>query len=185
MLVPVAMGLGFAALIHAYGSTSAYNQKIGLVIKYDMHYAYLACVVIFRLTEFLNMLPTVYKARFMTPKSGNLRSNMYIYREHGSDKVVVLDDGPNTGKYNRANRSLHHYVENVVPLCMSTVLAAFCFPAPTLALVCAFALGRVWHQVAYTKGYGAHAPGFATSILASTTVEGLCLFVGLKGLAVL
>ena len=179
--IPVVIGYCIAYAIYTFGSTAAYAQKIALVVSYDMHYVYLAAFIISRLTVWLNNYPMLAKSRVMTAKSGNLRSNMYIFKEYNSDKTVVLDDGEETGKYNRANRSLHHYVENVPGLLVGMPLAGFCFPMAAVVLVSIFAVGRILHQSAYTKGYGAHAPGFMLAMLSAATMDGVILLVALKG----
>lgn len=179
--IPVLIGFAIAYAVYTYGGTEAYAKKIALVISNDMHYIYLAAFLISRLTVWLNNFPMIYKARVMTMKSGNLRSNMYIYKEYNSDKIVLLDDGEETGKYNRANRSLHHFTENVAGICCGMVLAGFCFPFPVLVCVCIFSAGRVIHQIGYTSGYGPHAAGFMLGMISGSAIDGMNLLVALKG----
>eukprot|EP00976_Prorocentrum_cordatum_P058613 1173217-Prorocentrum_minimum.AAC.1 len=59
-------------------------------------------------------------------------------------------------------------------LALGMVLAAFCFPFPTMVCICVFSLGRVLHQIGYSNsGYGAHAPGFMLAMVSNAAVEGL------------
>eukprot|EP00242_Pyramimonas_sp_CCMP2087_P003729 CAMPEP_0198212460 /NCGR_PEP_ID=MMETSP1445-20131203/26160_1 /TAXON_ID=36898 /ORGANISM="Pyramimonas sp., Strain CCMP2087" /LENGTH=219 /DNA_ID=CAMNT_0043886909 /DNA_START=132 /DNA_END=791 /DNA_ORIENTATION=+ len=181
-VIPVLIGSGIAFAIYTFGDTAAYTKKIALVTQFEMHYAYLAAFIFSRMVNFINVYPMIWKSRVMKMKSGNLRANMSIFREYNSDKVVVLDDGPDTGRYNRANRSLTHLTENGMGLCVGMLLACFCFPFPTLVLICAFAVGRLSHQIGYSNyGYGAHGAGFGIATVAAVTLDGLLLGVAMKG----
>ena len=153
------------------------------------------------MTRFINFYPATLKSAAMDGKpDGNMRANLYLFKvsketpkssmaplENLVPKKpvtyppVILEDEGAAGMYNRANRSLHHFVENVPGFIMIYALAAFVFPF--VAMVCAitFAVGRCLHQSGYTKGYGKHARGFALSILSTATLEGLVLVCVLKG----
>lgn len=156
----------------------------------DLHWAFLAAYVFTRLVGFVNMYPVIYKQQCMRAKSGNLRANPFVYklqRENGVEPgVVVLATADELGQYNRANRSLHHMVETMAPLAVGMYMCATVFPQLAFAYMCAFALGRVLHQVGYSspKGYGAHAQGFMLHMLANEAQAGSLLLVGLKGLGV-
>mmetsp|Transcript_27181 Transcript_27181/g.108823 ORF Transcript_27181/g.108823 Transcript_27181/m.108823 type:complete len:131 (-) Transcript_27181:947-1339(-) len=129
------------------------------------------------------MLPTMYKNGIMKLGSGNLRANPFVYKSVGDGAGghhVVFDDAGVVGKYNRANRSLHHMVENMGVLCAGLYMAAQVFPFPVFVTTCLFAAGRVMHSIGYTKGYGVHALGFLTSTTATATLEGLLAFVALN-----
>ena len=185
-VVPALIGLD---AIYSFGSTAKYDAKLAIVTEAEMYWVYLGAFVISRMVGFVNTYPMIFKSRVMRGKSGNLRANMYIFKLIGEQSskpnAVVLDEDGDAGVYNRANRSMHHMVENSPALGCVLVLSGFVFPFPACVLACAFALGRVVHQVGYTSGYGAHAPGFMLSMLA---MEGLCgqtLLVALKGLSVL
>ena len=132
-----------------------------------------------------------FKSRVMRQKSGNLRSNMYVFRQHGTNDdhpVVVLDNEGDIGKFNRANRSLHHFGENMGGFLVGMVLAGLVYPFHTLVATISFAVGRILHQIGYTQGgYGltGHAPGFIVASLASAAIEGLLLTVALKGMGMM
>ena len=124
--------------------------------------------------------------------SGNLRANMYVYRVSSPDHAdtstesagalgpVVLEEGGDVGKYNRANRSLHHYIENLPPFLLGMPLCAYVFPAATFVLTCLFAVGRVAHQLGYTRGYGGHGAGFGIALLCTCVQDGLLLTAALS-----
>lgn len=110
----------------------------------------------------------------------------HIGKDAAPNKVVLVEAGE-LGRYNRANRSLHHFVETSLGVVLCIALASSIFPAQTFGLTCLYALGRCAHQVGYSsaKGYGAHAIGFMASTLSSEALGGLLLFAGLKGCGVL
>jgi hypothetical protein len=182
-VITVAIGFGIAYGIYA-GDSKFYDTKLALIKSWDLQWAYLSAFLFFRVVSFLNTYQTSCKSRVMRGSDGNLRANMYIYKQiNGSGLPVVFDDGPDTGKYNRANRSLHHFTENMAPVCMAMILATLVFPKPTFVVMLFYCLGRMLHQVGYTqKGYGmqGHAPGFILQAFAMGTLEGMMLMVCIK-----
>ena len=118
--------------------------------------------------------------------SGNLRANMQIYKQYGTDAAkgyVLLETSGPVGSYNRANRSLTHLVENSIPVAMLILLSGGIFPFPTFVFTCVFGAGRVLHQVGYaTIGYGAHGPGFAAASTATFVLQMLCFLAADKSL---
>ena len=109
------------------------------------------------------------------------QANMYIYKTPAG-QPVLLDEGPEVGKYNRANRSLTHFTEWAAAMCVAFLMVAYCFPVPAFVLTIVYALGRVLHQIGYAaKGYGGHAKGFMLNSIANSTMEGFLLLVALKG----
>ena len=138
-------------------------------------------LVIFQATLiWMNMYPMRFKAGIMSGKAGNLRANMFIYKlatdqaEEGS--AVVMHSEGDLGRYNRANRSIYHYLENSLGIIASLPLSFFLFPLPTFVALAAFCLGRIVYQLGYTaKGYGGHGPGFLLDRLATMTVSGLMI----------
>jgi uncharacterized membrane protein YecN with MAPEG domain len=99
---------------------------------------------------------------------------------------VVLVEHGDLGRYNRANRSLHHFTETSLPVVVAIGLVSQVWPVHAFGLTCAFALGRVLHQIGYSseKGYGVHAPGFVLVTLTTETLGGLMLIAGLRGFGV-
>jgi hypothetical protein len=104
----------------------------------------------------------------------------------GKDQSLIgMETDGDVGEYNRANRSLHHFVESSLGFVLSFVLAAQIYPKPSFCAMVVFCFGRVLHQIGYTKGYGNHGAGFVSSLLASTVIDGLNLFVAAKGFGLL
>ena len=69
-----------AAIGYGIVSFGDYDEKIDAVVAQDQHYVFAALVVLARVVSFVNMYPTIHKAKIMKGKSGNLRSNMFIYK---------------------------------------------------------------------------------------------------------
>ena len=193
LILTFLIGWGLAEFVYNFSSSKGhYDIKITILRGYDLHWLYFSAVVLSRLTVALNMLPTVWKSAIMLRSSGNLRANMYIYKvsqpsDADGDSAypqlghVLLDESGDTGKYNRANRSLHHYTENLGGFFLAVPLASFVFPEPSFILVLVFAVGRLWHMYGYAaKGYGAHAPGFGMAMIAGSMIEGLLFVAALR-----
>ena len=88
----------------------------------------------------------------------NMRSNPFIFKVVGPSKETVLFDNEGVvGKYNRANRSLTHMIENFGSVLAALMLAGTIFPFPTLVCACLFAVGRVMHQVSVARLWSARA----------------------------
>merc|ERR1740124_315295 len=189
-LVPLGIGFGIASAIYSYGNKSLYQEKITAVSSDESYWVFLGLVVFGRMIAFVNLVPASYKKDLQ----GNIRSNPFFYKKINNDddgkgssssssssEMVVFAEEGNIGKYNRANRSIHHMVENFGGFVAGIVLAGSVFPFPTFVLACLFSLGRILHQIGYTKKYGGHAPGFLISVVIATpTLEGLLLLVFLK-----
>ena len=88
----------------------------------------------------------------------------------------MLQESGDIGRYNRANRSLYHFIENVFGLVLACPLAFFIFPFPSFALICLHCFARVVYQFGYTlKGFGGHIPGYVLDALAQRTLGGLII----------
>ena len=73
---------------------------------------------------------------------------MFIYKIIGEgdhkNAVVYSEDG-DIGCYNRANRSVGHFLENSTPVIISLILVGLIYTFPTFILTIIFCLGRVLH----------------------------------------
>lgn len=189
LLVPVvstAIGAAAAMYIHEHGNTAAYDKNIARLAETEQGYTLLAAAIFNLVVYWVNNYPMLYKSMIMRFTSGNLRANMQIYKQYGQDAdagyVLLETQGP-VGSYNRANRSLTHFVENSIPMALFIVLCGPVYPFPTLCLTAIFAAGRILHQVGYsTIGYGAHGPGFAAADFAKWALQGLSLLAADKSL---
>mmetsp|Transcript_91914 Transcript_91914/g.260215 ORF Transcript_91914/g.260215 Transcript_91914/m.260215 type:complete len:224 (+) Transcript_91914:1-672(+) len=183
--LPRAIGFGIAFAIYKLGGTAAYDAKITVLAANDLHYLYCAVAIFGVIVAWLNLFPALYKDRVVRGNSGNLRANMIFYKMNHPDgtksPVVVMEEKGSVGMYNRANRSLHHFIETANGVLLSTLLAGFVFPFPAGVLILIFGVGRVLHQVGYAEGgYGKHAPGFMVAILSGAVMEMLVLLSGIK-----
>ncbi|OQR94600.1 hypothetical protein ACHHYP_01096 [Achlya hypogyna] len=182
--VPALMGYAIAYYgIYLRGPVATYDARIAALERADLHWACAAVVVLGRLVAFVNGYPMAHKGRIVLPRSGNLRVNPYFYKTIGvgatENLVALVEDGV-IGQYNRANRSLHHMIENYGAVLAGLVLGAKVFPYDIFVITAAFGVGRVLHQVGYTWGFGGHAVGFYIATLAANALEGLHLIVVLK-----
>ena len=89
------------------------------------------------------------------------------------------------GHYNRANRSIYHFLENSLGLIAALPLSFFLFAFPTFVTLCFFCLGRIIYQIGYTgKGYGGHVIGFLFDRFATMTVAGLMILAYQKSFSI-
>lgn len=185
VVVPATLGVAMAFTIFTFGDTAKYESRMALVAEWDMHYAYMAAAVVGMVVRLINMYPMRYKSAIMKSDSENLRSNMFVYKAIGPDAAqhhVVFDDEGDVGKYNRANRSLHHMVENHAIILAGLVLGSFVFPGATLGCTCLWAVGRFFHQSFYAEsGYGSHGAGFMMAFVSSICLEGMLTLTAAKG----
>ncbi|EQC35204.1 hypothetical protein SDRG_07433 [Saprolegnia diclina VS20] len=184
VIVPALMGLCIAYFgVYARGPLATYEARIAALVATDLHWACAAVVVFGRLVAFANGYPMAHKGRIVLPFSGNLRVNPFYYKAVGKDApenlIGLVEDGA-VGAYNRANRSLHHMIENNGAVLASIFLGARVFPYEVFVTIATYGLGRVLHQVGYTWGFGGHAIGFYIATLAGNTLEALHLIIALK-----
>merc|ERR1712188_230445 len=143
--LPVIIGLAIATAVYSFGATTKYDARISDLASRDLHWAFLALAVVGRAVAFVNIYPMYHKSFVMKGNSGNLRSNPFIYKAIGSGaapNAVVFDDEGDAGKYNRANRSMHHMVENFAVVVAGLFMVAQVFPFQVF--VCA----AVWARTA-------------------------------------
>lgn len=185
-VLPLAIGLGLAEAIYRIDPDSN-DYRVQAVKQYELHFALFALTLFGALTRFLNFYAGPLKGPAMDGRAkGNIRANMFIFKVNTeSDQPpmppVILEDRGAAGKYNRANRSLHHFVESSPGMLLNFVPAGLLFPKESLGCMALFVVGRVAHQVGYTtKGYGGHGLGFGLALLASVLVEGLVLTAAIR-----
>jgi len=188
----IAIGIGYAVLFASAGAAT-YSGRIAKVIENEQHWTFAAAALIGFAVRFVNIYPMVHKSMIMTSQGSedigiNLRSNPFIYKAIGAGAAVnsvVFDNEGHVGKYNRANRSLHHMVENFGSVLVGLCLSGTIFPFPTFVSAVSFSLGRMIHQIGYTFGYGGHALGFVLATLGSASIEGMLSVVALEAFGVL
>ena len=167
-LVIQLIGFVIAGAVYWLGSTDKYKVNIRTIQGgYEAEYCwYFLGVIIYCYTvEWLNTMPTFYKEKVM--KGGNLRANQFLYRPTvgGDDQVssVTLYEDGDKGKYNRANRSLYHFLENGFSFIVCLPGAFMVFPFPTFVCLALLCVGRITYQLGYSiKGFLYHLPGFFT-----------------------
>ena len=147
MVVLQLIGLGIVWAVFTWGSTDDYDLRIAVIKAGDLHWPVLAIALYHYMVIFLNVYPMVFKERCMG--KGNVRANLFIYRlaaeEPNESSAVVLHEDGELGKYNRANRSIHHYLENANTLLLSAPLCYYVCPFPTFVVILASCAGRILH----------------------------------------
>ena len=116
---------------------------------------------------------------------GNLRSNPFVYKQAtdqtGETPAIIMSEEGDVGKYNRANRSVHHFLENSIPLAISLPVSFILYPFPTFVLLCVFCLGLVMYQIGLANsGFGWHGPGFLVRMISGYMVTGLLIIAYTK-----
>ena len=151
-MVPVSgFSSGFWAAVYIFnnfGEQSKYNKKIIDVKEGDFQWAYLSAFAFCYLSNTLNVYPIVYKMKVMTHDSNNLMSNMFIYKlaaENAPKSRVILSQDGAEGYYNRANRSLYHFLENSLPLGMAIAMNSYVFPEAVFRLIITLVIGRLMY----------------------------------------
>jgi hypothetical protein len=187
-----AIGVAIAFGVFKYGATDAYSKAIGAASADGGYWKYAGLAVIAYTVRFVNFFPMTFKEKVMKGAlrdeiGKNMRSNPFIYTTVGSKtkEVVLFENDGLMCKYNRANRSLTHMIENFASVLAGLVLSGSVFPFPTFVCTCVFGVGRILHQVGYSSGYGNHGLGFMFAMLATLTMEGMCILVALAGLGLL
>ena len=173
-----------ASIIYYAGSKDKYDAKLQVCKANQLQWAMIAVIVFTLAVGHLNSFPGFYKKQFtgkFTAQTRNLLSNPFIYKqatdptgEQGS-AVIFNNDGA-IGSYNRANRSLNHFLENSLPLIVTMPFVFYIFPFPAFVLIVIFCLGRTLHQIGYAKyGFGGHWPGFALARISMGLCSGLLM----------
>lgn len=187
--IPRFVGFGIARAIYSGGDTAAYDAKVALLSEYDLGYVYVSAFVLSLTVAWLNYFPVLLKNRFMHIL-GNLRSNLFIYKvmdatdqDSKRQPHVVLDQEGGIGQYNRANRSMHHFTENVGGHVLCILFAGFVFPRPAMVATVLLCIGRVLHQIGYVAvGFGGHGVGFFFWTFSAGTLEMLVLIAACKAM---
>ena len=125
-----------SAGIFALSCDTICERKVDFFRKERLAWVCLACYVFKMTVQFLNVYPMLHKAKVMRGNAGNLRANMYIYQAEGTGGHVVLSEKGDVGFYNRANRSLHHFVENMAAFGVCFPVVGYVQPQAACALTC-------------------------------------------------
>ena len=187
-MLPLLIGVGIAEGIHRGTGFTDYVAVIETDLRPKrLYWLYFSALILAVLTRWLNGFGMAFKNAAMEAQGkaakGNIRANMYLYRslDDPSRGATVLMEAGAAGQYNRANRSLHHYIENLPGFFLCLPLAGYVYPAACFVLTCLFAIGRVLHQIGYSmQGYGGHGAGFGVSLVCTVTLEGLTFVAGMR-----
>jgi len=184
----VAVSYLLAFAINAFGEKAKYAAL--MPESSDAAFGFLTAIVFARMVMTLNWYPMEHKSKIMG-SHGDLRTNMAVYKAMDAQgaptgRAIVMDPDGATGEYNRANRSLSHFVEFAPAVLMLLAAAGSVYKLPcfilTLLLACktqailqllaisrpfsdrllVIVDGRVEHQRGESKNYGSHGNGKST-----------------------
>eukprot|EP00801_Mesodinium_rubrum_P009099 Mrub_09129.p1 GENE.Mrub_09129~~Mrub_09129.p1 ORF type:complete len:238 (+),score=15.91 Mrub_09129:96-716(+) len=183
-IIPLIIGFVLALPAYYFIDKEKNKLRMDVVIVGDQHWVYASVIVLGWVISFVNMYPITFKQKIMKGNSGNIRSNPFIYKQIGTnamENVVIMNEDGDIGAFNRANRSIHHMIENYGAVLAGLYMSGVVMPIPTFIGIVVFAIGRIAHQIGYTTGYGGHAIGFLFSTLASVYIYGILLIVVIRG----
>ena len=163
------IGLAMAFAVYKLGDTALYDKQIALLKETNCGWLYLCVVVYSVLVMALNQYPMMHKHKIVHSADdraamaikllANLSGpNQQIYKqlscqpngkptaeEAARGYIVVENEGP-IGAFNRANRSMHNFIEYNPATAARIMCCAFLFPLPTFVTSVLLACGRVMHQ---------------------------------------
>ena len=133
----------------------------------------------------MNHYPVALKARIARPEDGNIRANMFYYKLATEDALessaVILYEEGDLGFYNRANRGVHHFMENCLPVIVAAQFTVYAHTLPTVILVIMYLIARIVYQIGYTNyGFGGHFKGYMLTMISMCTLSGLLFVSAIK-----
>ena len=180
-------GIGIACVVNWVGNYDKYQNQIkglNMLTGQQTGWLYLGCWFYCRTVAWLNFYPLGYKEQVMG--GGNMRANVYVYKIIGQGdfkNAVVLQDEGVMGQYNRAGRSLTHFLENCTPLIVCFIMTPLVYGYISFIFVVLACLGRVIHQIGYSgeKGFGPHTGGFVLANACQEIMVGMLLIIAIQG----
>ena len=164
-----------------YDEWTRWEPKIIQIADGDYQWVYLSAFVFSIMSNSLNNYPTVHKMKIMTYNSSNLRSNMFIYKlaaEGSPESRVILSTDGDEGRYNRANRSLYHFLENSMPMIFGIALNSWVFPRIVFYLTMLMFVGRFFYTQQITRhGFGLHRAAFYMIIISHYMLGGMTIII--------
>ena len=114
---------------------------------FDGQWAILALIVFNFTVIYLNTHQWLYYESINF--EDNLIGNIYWYKlateKAGEGTAVLLDQDGDIGSYNRANRSLHHMIENCLPTILALPILFYIYPIVTITYFVIYCIARLLH----------------------------------------
>eukprot|EP00444_Apocalathium_aciculiferum_P029035 CAMPEP_0183434090 /NCGR_PEP_ID=MMETSP0370-20130417/61807_1 /TAXON_ID=268820 /ORGANISM="Peridinium aciculiferum, Strain PAER-2" /LENGTH=230 /DNA_ID=CAMNT_0025620589 /DNA_START=66 /DNA_END=756 /DNA_ORIENTATION=+ len=171
------MGVGIGFAIYKFGATSKFDGKIDALAKNDLGWVYLGLAAL-KQTQFLinvNLGVNRKEAKINVP-------DQQVYKAHGATTYVLMEQEGALGCFNRAQRALQNYLEQLPGFLAFFFSAGYVFPFPTFVMTLLFGGCRVSAAVGYTKAAKERMAGNIASSLVMETFQGLVLLAGVKAL---
>ena len=111
---------------------------------------------------------------------------MFIFRVAAENpeesSAIIMHEEGDIGRYNRANRSIHSFLDWVTATVCVLPFTFFVYPLPSFLCLTLFCLGRLIYQVGYSNGgFGSHVVGFGISKLGEIALWGLIVMITYYG----
>ena len=144
-LVVALLSTGFGYSIHHFGDTETYESRIATIKLYDFQWASAGILVLIFTVIWMNIFPMMHKARIQ--RDGNLRANMFIFRlateNPEESSAIIMHEKGDIGRYNRANRSIHSFLDWVTATMSVLPFTFFVYPLPSFICLAVFFVGHL------------------------------------------
>ena len=102
--------------------------------------------------------------------------------DNAPKNAIILYQEGDIGTFDRATRTLTHFLENSYAAPFAIGILSFVYPVPVFVITCIFAFFRVAYSSMYTHGgYAQRLIGFFGSSFAMSTLQGMLLQVAILG----
>lgn len=178
--IALAVGLGIAYAVYAFGARDKYDAKIDLLAGYDLGWVYMGLFVIkiFQLFININLGMSRKAAKVNVP-------DQQVYKVGGDGApqgYVLMELEGDLGRFNRAQRALQNYIEGLPIFLAFAVFVGFVFPFPAFVLIVLFMASKTAYAVGYTKDAKSRMKGGMISMICSEVLQGLLLVAGVKAI---
>mmetsp|Transcript_62170 Transcript_62170/g.98147 ORF Transcript_62170/g.98147 Transcript_62170/m.98147 type:complete len:222 (-) Transcript_62170:62-727(-) len=178
----IGFGIGYA--VYRFGATAKYDAKIDILAKQDLGWVYLG----FAATKFTHL--AINTNLGMRRKEARINvPDQQVYKVHLGTQAksmklelgyVLMEQDGVLGAFNRAQRALQLYLENLPHFLASFFVAGYVFPFPTFVTGMCIACSRTAGAIGYTTDPNGRMAGGMFSSLMTTVLEGFIVLAGAK-----
>jgi uncharacterized membrane protein YecN with MAPEG domain len=155
--VITSIGLAVATFL-AFPTEPQAEDKIRTLASLRLGWIYMGAWV-FKITQFclgINLGTARTESKVSVPDQ-----QVYQVKGAAGSKLgyVLMETDGAIGRFNRAQRALQNYNENVPLFMLMFVLAGYVCPFPAFLSACTFSAGRVFSAIGYTSATDSRIPG--------------------------